>query len=81
MVKMFFNKKKRKIISIEGMTCEHCAKKAESALENLVDVSKARVDLKKKQVIATYENTLDEILLQNTIEKLGYVVTGIKEAS
>ena len=78
---MFFNKKKRKIISIEGMTCEHCSDKIETTLENLVDVSKAKVDLKKKQAIVTYENTLDEILLQNTIEKLGYTVTGIKEAS
>lgn len=78
---MFFSKKKRKVINIEGMTCEHCAKKIETALENLVDISKAKVDLKKKRAIATYDNTLDEILLQETIEKLGYTVTGIKEDS
>lgn len=78
---MLFSKKKRKIINIEGMTCEHCSQKIETALENLVDVSKAKVDLKKKRAIVTYENTIDEILLQNTIEKLGYTVTGIKEDS
>lgn len=78
---MFFRKKKRKIINIEGMTCEHCVKKVESALENLVDVSSAKVNLKKKQAIVTYDNTLDEILLQKTIENLGFIVTGIKEAS
>lgn len=78
---MFFNKKKRKIINIEGMTCEHCAKKVKDALENLVDITNAKVDLKKKQAIVTYDNNVDEILLQETIEKLGYTVTGIKVAS
>lgn len=63
------------------MTCEHCANKVETALENLVDISKAKVDLNEKRAIVTYDDTLDELLLQNTIEKLGYTVTGIKEAS
>lgn len=81
MIKMFFIKVKKKMVNIEGMTCEHCAKKVEDALENLVDVAKAKVDLKKKRAIVTYDNTVDEILLTDTIEKLGYTVTGIKEAS
>ena len=76
---MFFYKKKRKIINIEGMTTKSCAEKIEASLENLVDVSKVKVDLKNKKVIVSYEDTLDEVLLQNTIEKLGYTVTGIKE--
>ena len=78
---MFFNNKKKKIINIEGMTCKHCAKKIEDALENLVDVSNAKIELNKKRAVVTYDNTIDEILLQETIEKLGYNVTGIKEAS
>lgn len=76
---MFFNNKKRKIINIEGMTCEHCAKKLETSLENLIDISKVKVNLQKKQAIINYDNTLDEILITNTIEQLGYTVTGIKE--
>lgn len=78
---MFFQKKKVKIINIEGMTCDHCAQKLKNALENLTDVSKAKIDLTKKTALVTYENTLDEILLQNTIESLGYKVAGIKEKS
>lgn len=77
---MFF-KKKKKIIHIEGMTCEHCAKKIENVLESLADVIKVKVDIKKKEAIITFENTLDELLLQNKIEELGYTVTGIKEKS
>lgn len=75
---MFF-KRKKKIINVEGMTCEHCVKKIENALEGLADVIKVKVDLGKKCVVITYENTLDELLLQNKIEELGYTVTGIKE--
>lgn len=78
---MFFNNKKKKIINIEGMTCKHCAKKIEDALENLVDVSNTKIELNKKRAVVTYDNTIDEILLQETIEKLGFNVTGIKEAS
>lgn len=78
---MFFKKKKRKIISIEGINNEVSAKKIEEALENLVDVSKVKIKLNQKVAIVTYDNTLDEILLQKTIEKLGYTITGIKEDS
>ena len=78
---MFFKKKKRKIIHIEGMSCEHCAKKVETALEDLVDIQRAKVNLKKRCAIVTYQNSVDEVLLQNTIEKLGYTVTGVKELS
>ena len=78
---MFFNNKKKKIINIEGMTCKHCSKKIEDALENLVDVSNTKIELNKKRAVVTYDNTIDEILLQETIEKLGFNVTGIKEAS
>ena len=77
---MFFYKKKRKIINIEGMLSDMDQIKLETTLKNLIDVSKVKVDLIKKQVIVTYEHTLDDILLQDTIEKLGYIVTGIKEA-
>lgn len=78
---MFFKKKKRKIINIEGINNEVSAKKIEEALENLVDVSKVKIKLNQKVAIVTYDNTLDEILLQKTIEKLGYTITGIKEDS
>ena len=42
---MFFKKKKRKIINIEGVTNEVSARKMEEALENLVDVSKVKINL------------------------------------
>lgn len=75
---MFF-KKKKKIINIEGIINEDGIIRLESTLENLIDVSKVKVNLNKKQIIIKYDNTIDDILLTETIEKLGFVVTGIKE--
>lgn len=73
--------KKRKEIYIEGMSCEHCKKKVKNALENLMDVTKVKVDLKKKCAVVTYENSVDDSLLQETVEDLGYTVTGVKNLS
>lgn len=61
------------------MTCKHCTQKLENALENLIDISNAKVNLNKKTITITYESTVDEILIKKTIEDLGYTVTGIKE--
>ena len=58
---MFFQKKKRKIIGIDGMHCDHCASKVDQALESLSDVDSVRVDLKKKIAILTKIHTLYEM--------------------
>ena len=61
------------------MSCNHCKEKIETNLESLSEVNKAKVDLNKKIAIVYYDDTLDNLQLQTTIEKLGYTVTGIKE--
>lgn len=76
---MFFKRKNQKVINVEGMTCKHCTQKLENALENLIDISKAKANLKNKTITITYESTVDEVLIKKTIEDLGYTVTGIKE--
>ena len=76
---MFFQKRKRKVIGVEGMHCDNCALRIKKALEELTDVEKVNVDLKKKMVIVFNDNTVDELLLQKVIEDLGYTVTGMKE--
>lgn len=67
------------MIYIDGMTCENCVQRVENALENLTDVSKVKTNFKKKSVIVTYDNHVDDILLMKMIEDLGYTVTGVKE--
>ena len=77
---MFFKSKKR-IINIEKIPTELDEIRIKNTLENLVDVSKVKVKAKENVIIVNYDNTIDDILLQNTIQKLGYIVTGIKELS
>ncbi len=76
---MFFKKKKRKNIGIEGMHCENCVNKIDKALEELSDVERVSVSLKKKRAVVFYDGDVDSLLLQKTIEDLGFSVTGIKE--
>ncbi len=72
---------KKKHVHIEGMSCEHCAKKVKSCLEEITDVRKVKVHLDKKEAIISYQNTLDNELIQRKIEELGYTVTGMKDIS
>lgn len=78
---MFFKKCKSKVVNISGMYGEEDVKKIENTLDNLIGVSKVKVNLKKGQAIVRYDGMLDEILLTEQIEKLGFTVTGIKELS
>ena len=80
-IKNMFFKKKKKIIHIDVLNSEIYPKKIEDVLSPLAEIIKVKVDINKKQIIITYENTLDEFLLQKKIEELGYNVTGIKDES
>ncbi len=76
---MFFKKEPRKVVGIDGMHCNNCKEKIEHALEELIDIEKAKVDLKKSVAYIYYSHSADDLLITETIEKLGYSVTGIKE--
>ena len=78
---MFFKRGKSKIVNISGMHGEEDAKKIEDTLNNLIDVSKVKVNFKKGRAVVGYDSMIDEILLTEQIEKLGFTVTGIKELS
>lgn len=65
-----------KIISIEGMHCENCSRRIENALNSLEMVN-AKVNLEKKQAVVKLGVDRKDDFLKETIEKLGYEVTGI----
>lgn len=75
---MFENNKITKIIEIEGMSCEHCAKKVESALKDVKGVKSARVDLANKKAEVTLKEEVDESILKSAVEDLGYEVKEVK---
>ena len=67
-----FNKKVKKVINVDGMSCSHCAKKVENSLKEIDGVLKVSVNLDKKEVIITSKFEIDTSLLRKKIEDLGY---------
>lgn len=71
---MFGKNNITKTINVEGMSCIHCAKKVENALKELREVKSAKVSLENKKVDVTLKEELDDKILKDTIEDLGYKV-------
>ena len=72
-----FNKKIKKVITIEGMMCEHCKEKVEKSLLELESVTKVRVSLKDKTVTIYSSVSIPDEDIIDTINKLDYKVTSI----
>ena len=66
-------------LTIDGMTCEHCAGSVRRALTESRGVETARVDLKKGEAVVT-GGDLDVSLLIEAVESLGYKVTGTDDS-
>ena len=66
----------KKIVTVEGMTCEQCKNRVERCLNELDGVA-ARVNLKKKEVAVSLEKEVSDELIRETIEKAGYAVVSI----
>lgn len=73
-----FNKMK-KIVTIEGMMCDHCKTKVEKSLSQIENVCKVKVNLKDKTAIIYYNNNINEEEIKNNIAKLDYKVINIGE--
>lgn len=68
----------KKIVYIEGMCCEHCAKRVEDKLSAAKNIVSADVKLKKKfAVIRSREEVSDEEI-KTLVTDAGYTVTGIE---
>lgn len=62
-------------IHVEGMSCGHCVKAVEGALNKLDGVSSAKVSLEEKQVSVEYdENLVTFEQMKEAIEDQGYDV-------
>lgn len=71
---MFFSKKEKLELKIEGMKCMHCRANAEKVL-NEIDGVKAKVSLEKKTASVTLSKPVDRAILVKAIEDAGYTVT------
>ncbi|HEY9167395.1 MAG TPA: heavy metal-associated domain-containing protein [Candidatus Kryptonia bacterium] len=69
---MFGMGNKKKVLSVEGMTCHHCEMTVEKALLELDGVKSVKADHSKKTVEVQYKNELDPNGVREKVEKAGY---------
>jgi copper chaperone CopZ len=67
-----------KKMMIEGMTCMHCSKRVESALNSIEGV-KAKVDLEDKSAFLKLKKPVEDKILSDAVTNAGYKVVSIKE--
>jgi copper chaperone len=66
----------KKVLSIEGMSCDHCVAHVKEALESVAGVTKANVDLRKKQAVVE-GSILDDAAMKSAVAEAGYEVAAI----
>ena len=66
----------KKIVSIEGMTCNNCVAHVTKALSGVAGVTKVKVDLKKAR--AELESEAEDAALRAAVTNAGYDVTTIQ---
>lgn len=69
---------KQKVISIEGMQCNHCKMSVEKALNLIEEVVKVDVNLSNKTATVDYEKEISDNKIKEVIEEAGFTVKNIK---
>lgn len=60
---------------IEGMTCGHCQRSVEKALQSLAGVERVQVDLEAQEAAVTYNPTMVTVEdLKKAVAEAGYKV-------
>lgn len=67
----------KKIVSVDGMCCDHCAARVEKALSAISGVISADVKLKKKVAVLRSREQISDEEIKKVIEEAGYTVTAI----
>lgn len=71
------NKMNKKIISIEGMSCNHCKMSVEKALNSLEGVAKVEVSLENKNAVIESSIDVDDSKITEAITEAGFEVRKI----
>ena len=67
-----------KLFRIEGMHCENCKNRVEEIINDIQGLSR-RVNLKKGELVVSYEADVDNMTIKARIERAGFTVTEIKK--
>lgn len=68
----------KKIVSVEGMMCQHCAAHVKKALESVPGVTAAEVSLEGNEAAVTLSANVADEVLSAAVKDAGYTVTGIR---
>lgn len=68
----------KKIVSIDGMCCDHCAKRVENALSAVSGVTSADVKLKKKIAVIRSREEVNDEEINKVVTDAGYTVVSIE---
>jgi len=72
----------KKLVEIEGMHCENCAKKVENVLYGLPEVESVEVNLSDKNAKIILNKEVDDLLIADVINSAGhYKVKDVTEIS
>ncbi len=69
----------KKILTVNGMQCEHCKASVEKALSQVEGVSSAKVDLNKKTATVVLGGSVSDEALKNAVAQAGFEVVSIEE--
>lgn len=69
----------KKIIVVEGMSCNHCKMAVEKVLKKFENVVSAEVDLENKTAIVEFEGILENEKITEAIKEEGFEVVKIEE--
>ncbi len=61
-----------RVLKVNGMTCQHCKRAVEGALQDLPGVVKAVVDLDKGEVTVDFSQSVAQDALAAAIDEAGY---------
>jgi copper chaperone len=64
---------KKIVISIDGMSCQHCVMRVKRALEGLAGISDLTVEVGSAQMTFD-ESKIQQADIENTITKAGYKI-------
>ena len=67
----------KKLLHVDGMMCQNCAKHVREALENIQGVSDVSVDLGAKTVSLTASDGVSDSVLASAVDEAGYELKGI----
>ncbi|MBQ7378297.1 MAG: heavy-metal-associated domain-containing protein [Clostridia bacterium] len=68
----------QKVFMVDGMHCDHCKNRVEEVVNDIPGVA-GKVDLKKGELVVSYEKDVDDTAIKARIERAGYTVTEIKD--